>query len=401
MNQMPLDRVNRREALGAGVAALTGAIFGRESSAVAQSQRNYFSFNLANKHPTGYGIDPSVVPAIYRSVADWLGTALIESRGNLNCKDKGSTYQLYLKPNEEREAIDTARTITRDIWRERSIAKSSSPKSEPSAGEIKASVDHMLSLRSRYAHTPIGMSVYACDNERRGLSFGTQAEMKFWNKANTFHGLPGAAGPIREQGKFLELVRTTAPSKTKAGDLLFSVGFNGHGASGGEGMSMLSNGAGSLSGALMTGASIAKALEEHCHNNRDLYLRQAKSDNCAYIGVFIFCCFSQDQVRNNSKGRDAGNSNDLLSRMENLTAQHRVRFNVFTESETMKPGFYQPGTVIPALGPRALARATDNKKGNLEIGDIYDSIGSGGDGVGSNPTLFVTDRKRPFMFQIV
>ncbi|MEI6518055.1 MAG: hypothetical protein WCN89_05125, partial [bacterium] len=78
MNQMPLDRVNRREALGAGVAALTGAIFGRESSAVAQSQRNYFSFNLANKHPTGYGIDPSVVPAIYRSVADWLGTALLE-----------------------------------------------------------------------------------------------------------------------------------------------------------------------------------------------------------------------------------------------------------------------------------------------------------------------------------
>jgi hypothetical protein len=106
-------------------------------------------------------------------------------------------------------------------------------------------------------------------------------------------------------------------------------------------------------------------------------------------------------MRNNRQGRDAGKGNDVLSRMESLTAEYKVRFYVFTESETMKPGYYQPGTNIPSLGPRALARETDRKGGNLEIGDIYPSIGSGGEGVGSNPTLFVTDRRRPFMFQLL
>lgn len=166
-------------------------------------------------------------------------------------------------------------------------------------------------------------------------------------------------------------------------------------------MSMLSNGASSLSRSLMTGVSIAKAIEDHCHQHRDLYEKQADSPKSSYIGVFIFCCYSQDQMRNNSQGRDSGKGNDFLSRMENLSAKYKIRFCVFTESETMKPGFYQPGTVIPSLGPRALARATDHKGGNLEIGDIYESIGAGGEGVGSNPTLFVTNRRNPFMYQLV
>ena len=145
----------------------------------------------------------------------------------------------------------------------------------------------------------------------------------------------------------------------------------------------------------------SKALEEHCQNHKELYLKQADSPKSAYIGIYIFCCFSQDQMRNNGQGRESGNGNDVLSRLETLTSQYKIRFCVFTESETMKPGYYQPGTNIPALGPRALARATNHKQGNLEIGDIYDSIGFGGDGVHSNPSLFVTDRRKPAMFQVV
>ena len=397
--------LNRRQAMEtagqSAIATLSAITFGSASEALAQSARGgYFNFDLAGKHPTGFGVDPSVPPAVYRAAALYLSRKLAETNGVLSYDDKRGKYEDRLKPNDDAKAIDLAKTLTRDIWRERHIQKRR-PDGEPSQDEIKASLEHLLSLRSRYKHAPIGMSVYACDNERGGSSFGTPKEIQFWNKASNYHGLPNLQGPIREQGRFQELIRSTRPGRTKNGDLLFVCGFNGHGAPGGDGMSMLSNGASSLSRSLMSGVSMAKSLEEHCHKHRDLYMEQAKSDNSAYIGVFIFCCYSQDQMRNNRQGRDAGKGNDVLSRMESLTAEYKVRFYVFTESETMKPGYYQPGTNIPSLGPRALARETDRKGGNLEIGDIYPSIGSGGEGVGSNPTLFVTDRRRPFMFQLL
>lgn len=398
---MSVNSFDRRQFGAAVAAALESLTFGATERALAQTSRgNYFNFNLAGKHPTGYGVDPSVSPTIYKAAATHLSSLLVDSRGVLSYEGKKGTYELRLKANDEREAIDFARTVTRDIWRERHIHKASLS-AEPSFDEVKASIQHVMAVRSRYKHVPVGMSVYACDNERGGSSFGTPAELAFWNKASNYHGIGNLRGPIREQGKFLDLVRSTTPGRTKGGDLLFVCGFNGHGAPGGDGMSMLSNGASSLSRSLMSGVSIAKALEEHCHTHRDLYMKQAKSENSAYIGVFIFCCYSQDQMRNNTQGRASGKGNDVLSRLESLTTEYKTRFYVFTESETMKPGYYQPGTKIPSLGPRALARETDRKGGNLEIGDIYPSIGAGGEGVGSNPSLFVTDWRRPFMFQIV
>jgi hypothetical protein len=338
---------------------------------------------------------------VYGAAARHLNASLAEGGGKVRWESGKELYELVIKPNDVAQAIDVARTLTRDIWRSRRLAKHPNLAAEPTAEELSASMSHMLSLRSRYQHAPIGMTVYACDNERGGRSFGTKEEIDFWNKANNFHGIGNLQGPIRHQQQFVERIEKTAPVLTKNGDLLFGCGFNGHGAPGGQGMSMLSDGSTRLSSSLMSGVSIAKALEEHCANHRDVYLKQADSPKSAYVGIYIFCCFSQDQMRNNGQGPDAGAGNDVLSRLETLTSQYKIRFCVFTESETMKPGYYQPGTNIPALGPRALARATNHKQGNLEIGDIYDSIGFGGEGVHSNPSLFVTDRRKPAMFQVV
>lgn len=398
--------LNRRQAVEtagkSAIATLSALTFGSASEALAQSARDgYFKFNLAGKHPTGLDNDPAVSPAVFRGAATFLDSQLAKTDGVMFHKDeKYGTYTDTIKKDDEAKAIDNARVITRNIWRERHAQRRPNS-SQPSQEEVAAKYNHLLDLRSRYLHVPIAMSVYACDNERGGSSFGTPAEIRFWNKASNYHGLPNLQGPIREQGRFQELIRNTPPGRTKKGDLLFVCGFNGHGAPGGDGMSMLSNGASSLSRSLMSGVSIAKSFEEHCHKNRDEYFKQAKSENSAYIGLFIFCCYSQDQMRNNRQGRDAGKGNDVLSRLENLSSEYKVRFYVFTESETMKPGYYQPGTNIPSLGPRALARETDRKGGNLEIGDLYPSIGSGGEGVGSNPTLFVTDRRRPLIFQLL
>jgi len=72
----------------------------------------------------------------------------------------------------------------------------------------------------------------------------------------------------------------------------------------------------------------------------------------------------------------------------------------------MRPGFYQPGRVIPVLGVRALANESDAQRGLLKMEHLHKSILHGGDGILSNPSLFFIDvfdvggRRKPLMFQI-
>lgn len=378
-----LTRLDFLRVVGASLAGIT-----LPPSTLFAAQ-NFFKFNLAGTHPAGLGVDPSVPTKVYRAVAAYLSRHLHQTGGKLSFVGPHDRFETSYEQKAEREAIDLARTITRDIWRERVIL-GRDPSAVPSEEEISASIWHYLSLHSRYQDVPVFMCVYACDNERGGRSFGTPAEIAAWNKANAAHGVPEVV-LVREQGRFHKLIEGTAPTRNKGGDLLFACGFNGHGAPGGDGMSMHSDGSSSLS-RLMPGPAIAESIGRHCERHAEEYLKQARGPNSSYILLFIDCCYSQDQLRNNAAGNSRRAGNDVLSRFEDLTKKFGVRFVIFTVSETMKPGFYQPGTVIPSFGPRVIARTIDKRKGDIRIKDLYGAIGSGGEGIGSNPCLFVTDR---------
>lgn len=400
---------NRREALSAGLQGVAGAtlgaelLFGNANRALAQNYARYFNADLSKRFVPGLGTDKLLPKTVFDFAARYLDEEMSKTDGKLlwvNPKNSAERYELQLRKDEVARATNLVGAFTRDTCRHRAYHKDTNPTSTPTREHLEKTKDIVLGCRSFYASMPLVLSVYACDNERGGRSFGTKPEVDAYNKANAYHGVPNMQGPIRQRGQFLDLIRKTPPTRLKSGDLIFGIGFNGHGAPGGEGMSMLSAGASRLSSSLMTGDEMCSATEEHLWNHRDLYLRQAESKNRAYFQVSISCCYSQDQVRNNGVGRSSGSGRDMLSRFEDLTSQYRVRFCVITESETMRPGYYQPGKAIPALLAAALARVINRKGGDLRLGDLEGAIEVGGAGILSNPSIFVTDRKTSAMHQI-
>jgi hypothetical protein len=390
--------LNRRElfqSVGASITALTlsNVLVGQDRGARGGS---FFPFDLASKHAAGEAVDPSVSASVYKAAARWLNRTLAETDGKLSIELNNETFELTFQKSSERAAIDFTRCITRGIWRERML-RGVATSAEPSDEEIKGSCDTILSLRLRYRNVPMAVSVWAADNEANGSSFGNRAEMDGWNRIAKAHDMPAVKGPFRDKAAFLDAIENTPPAKLSDGTLYFGTGFNGHGAPGGVGMSLHSNGSESLS-RLMTAVDIARGLERHCDKWKELYSEAHTNNKSAYIGVMLFCCYSQDQARKASGNEQ---SSDLLSKLESLAGTHKLRPFVFSVGETMRPGYYQPGTVIPVLGVRAFIRAADSEKGALTVGQIYSgAISFGGDGILSNPTLFVPDRKRPKLFQI-
>jgi hypothetical protein len=390
---------NRRAFLGQAVAGLATLSFGSASSAIAQDQRHYFRFQLGGTRVVGRGQDPSVPAQLYDSVAAYLQRALVQSNGKLEFTHESlGSYQESFQPNEQRRAVDFTRAVTRDIWRERMAdgTKRSEVGHPASEEECQRSISHNLMLRLRYADVPVHMTVFAADAERGGRSFGSPEEVRSWNRINQAHGFPEMKGPFRNADNFLKTIVDTPPDRHADGTLHFAAGFNGHGAPGGAGMSLHSNGASNLSSSLMSSDSVVKAFEDHMRKHQDIYREQDASGKSAYIKLFYFCCYSQDQARNNRGS--AGN--DTLSRLEDIAAEYRVRPMVFVVGEQGKPGYYQPGTVIPVLGVRAFADVAERKQHVLTWRDLYDSVAYGGEGVLSNPTGFFVDRSRPLMFQV-
>jgi hypothetical protein len=390
---------NRRSFLSQATGALAALSFGSSSSAIAQDQRRFFNFPLGGRDVVGRGQDPSVPSKLYDSVAAYLQRSLVQSNGTLEFKEESlGSYQESFQPNKQRQAVDFVRAITRDIWRERMASGGQrGDVGHPATDEeCQKSIEHNLMLRLRYADVPVHMTVFAADAERGGRSFGSPEEVRAWNRINKAHGFPDMKGPFRNADKFLQAIIDTPPVRHADGTLHFAAGFNGHGAPGGAGMSLHSNGANSLSSSLMSSISVVKAYEEHMRKHRDVYLEQHNSGKSAYIKLFYFCCYSQDQTRNNR----GSTGNDTLSRLENIAAEYRVRPMVFVVGEQGKPGYYQPGTVIPVLGVRAFADVAERNGNKLTWRDLYDSVAYGGEGVLSNPTGFFVDRRRPLMFQV-
>lgn len=400
-------RLDRREFLGMGLGAL---VVNAASSAVAQEQRAFFTAPVTGRqNVVGLGADKSVPEFVYNAVANYLNRKLGESQGRLSISNSLGEYSVVVSPQQQRSAIDFIRTITRDIVRERhsgitAALKRGEIKEQdgerraieiPKDEEIARSIDHVLTLRRRYRDVPLHMSVYSADREANGRSFGVPSEIDFWNRTNKAHGLASLSGPHRHEEPFLKAIVATAPSKHKDGTLHFAIGFNGHGAERGAGMSLHSDGSSRFYGGLMSARTLAKALADHCDTHKQIYEDQHKSGKSAYIQVLLFCCFSQDQ----SRSTDGHPGSSLLSQLESLSHQYKVRPMVLTVGEFGKPGYYEPGTQIPVLGVRALANLSDHKKGLLTFGDLYDSAAAGGEGIVSNPTGFVTDVRRHLLFQ--
>ncbi len=390
---------NRRDFLTQAAAALTAASFGSAASAVAQDQRRFFDKSLSGRAVVGYGQDPSVPAKLYDSVAVYLQRALAQSNGQVKFEDASlGSYKETFQRNEDRRAVDFVRAITRDIWRQRVArgVKQSDIGRPADEEECRKSVDHNLMLRLRYGNVPVHMTVFAADAENGGRSFGSGEEIKAWNGINKAHGFPNIKGPFRDANQFIEAIIKTPPIRHADGTLHFAAGFNGHGAEGGQGMSLHSRGAANLSQSLMSSQRVVEAYEKHMERHKDIYLEQDKSGKSAYLKLFYFCCFSQDQARNN-RGTVG---NDTLSRLENLAAKYRVRPMVFSVGEQGKPGYYQPWTVIPVLGVRAFADVAARNNNELQWRHLYESIAFGGEGVFSNPTGFVVDRSSARMFQV-
>lgn len=386
--------IDRREALSRVLLGVTSLVFPKNLLGTQESDK-FFKFNLAQKNPDGLNIDPSVRADIYRSAAKWLDQTLARSGGKLFLENDLGKYEIEFSASAERQGIDFAKALSRDIWRTR-VAEKRKVAGAPEDDEIATSCEHILSLRIRYQNVPFAPTVYAADAEAGGRSFGTAEEMRQFNQIAEAHGLKKVDGPIRERAKFLKQIVDTEPQKLSDGSLYFMCMFNGHGAPGGRGMSLHSNGANFLS-SLLSAREVGEAVKAHCEKWREKYEEAHKANLSAYIGVAFFCCYSQDQSRS-LEGR--GNE-DLLSTLESVSAEHRVRPFVFTVGETMRPGYYQPGTVIPVLGVRSVIRQSDKEgvNGKLTLGNIYD-IASGEGGILSNPTLFVVDRKTPRIYQI-
>jgi hypothetical protein len=417
-------------------AALSGLATGTlppipETSALAQPGRNepargerFFSFPINHARALGVNKDESLPSAVYETVGAWLNRELAKTGGKMELESDYGKCELKFKSNEERPAVDFIKTVTRDIWRNRRAQNADGTKIRvaPTEEEIVSAVEHVLTLRLYYKDTPMMVTVLGADAEFRNgkQNFGTKEELDAHNAILKAHGAKNAktneqhslSAPYRTKREFLAAIENTPPVVLPDGSLYFSACFNGHGAEHGQGMSFSSQGADRLSG-LLKGPEVALALEKHFKKWGDLYAEAHKDHKKAFVGVMFFCCYSQDQGRRQSdepmpwleEEDDAPKGQrqrtDLMSRLEILANNHRVRPFLFTVSETDQPGLYRPGARdIPVNGVWAIGKRASEVKWKLTIGDLFPEIMFGGYGIHSNPSLFVPDIRKPRLYQI-
>ena len=409
--------LSRRQILAAALAGAVPDLATAQFPNRSRSQGSYFEFQLAGQRFVGRDQDPLLPGVVFDCAARYLEHELNGTKGVMKTTildratkmplmdEKGNEieYKFTLPSNNDRLAIDFTKVLTRVICRERYTdtkdpAKIAAP---AAAAEVAKAIDKVLTIRHRHEKVPFAFLIYGADDEDSGLSFGGPQEVALLNKINKASGIPPLKGPFRKAEEFLEAIRHTLPVKLPDGSLYFSAMFNGHGAPGGKGVSLHSNGASQLASALLSGHAVVSAYEYNCKKNKDMLLAAHEDNVSVYMGLIDLCCFSKGQVTKKDRRSPFVDAKGVLSRLEYLQKDFKVRPYVFTGSEVLREGLYQPrvGAAVPVLALRALVNEAIKKNNKLTFADIYDEIVSGKGSI-SNPTLFAPDVSRPRMFQI-